>query len=136
LSVVARPPRVGSRSTRTRLGHGRQQRRDQAVQRRGVGDDGGLELQRLALRQHRHAVVADGAGQQHHVARPRVRAADVAPVGQHADAGGADEHAVALALLDHLGVAGDDGHAGLARRRGHRLDDALAGRPAEALPRG
>ncbi len=43
----------------------------------------------------------------------------------HADAGGGDEDAVALALLDHLGVAGDHRHAGLARGGGHRLDDAL-----------
>jgi hypothetical protein len=54
-----------------------------------------------------------------------LRAADVAPGGQHADAGGADEDAVALALFHDLGVAGDDGHAGLARGGGHRLDDAL-----------
>jgi hypothetical protein len=54
----------------------------------------------------------------------------------HADAGGADEHAVALALFDHLGVAGDDGHAGLARRRGHRFDDALQVGQRKALLRG
>jgi hypothetical protein len=81
-------------------------------------------------------MVADGARQQQHVARPRQRAADVAPGGHHADAGGADEDAVALALFDHLGVAGDDRHAGLARRRGHRLDDALQVGQRKALLRG
>jgi hypothetical protein len=42
-----------------------------------------------------------------------------------AHAGGGDEDTVALALLHHLGVAGDHGHAGLARRRRHRLHHAL-----------
>ena len=47
------------------------------------------------------------------------------PVRHDADAGGGDEHAVGLAALDHLGVAGDDLHARLARRRAHALRDAL-----------
>jgi hypothetical protein len=56
---------------------------------------------------------------------PRMAAADAAFGRHHADAGGGDEDAVALALLDHLGVAGHHRHAGLARRRGHGFDDAL-----------
>jgi hypothetical protein len=56
----------------------------------------------------------------------------VAPGGSHANAGGADEHAVALALLDHLGVAGDDGHAGLAR--GAAIDSTMRRRSASAKP--
>jgi hypothetical protein len=85
----------------------------------------GLEAEALALRHDRHAVVAQGAGDEDGVARPRPVAGDVHALRHHADAGGGDEDAVALALLHHLGVAGDDRHAGLARRLRHRVDDAL-----------
>ena len=58
LSVLARPPRVGSRSTRT-VGTVFEELRHQGVKRSGVGDDLGLEGERFALRQDRHAMVAD-----------------------------------------------------------------------------
>ena len=64
---------------------------------RGVGDDG--RFRRPATR----AATAPprrgrrGAGDQHRVARLRPRAADAPPGRHHADAGGGDEHAVALA---------------------------------------
>ncbi len=115
------------------LGGGGEHGRDQVVQRRGVRDDRGLEGQRRALRQHGHAMLADRPRQQQHVARARARAADVTPARQHADPGGRDEAAVALALLDDLGVAGDDGDAGRTCRRGHRLHDALQVGQREAL---
>ena len=135
LSVVARPPRVGSRRQwmpGTASHHGRHQ----AVQRRGVAADGGLEAEVLAQRHDGHAVVADRAADQDAVAGPRAVARDLHARGHHADAGGGDEDAVALALFDHLGVAGDHRHAGLARGRGHRLDDALQVGQRESLPRG
>ena len=37
---------------------------------------------------------------------------------------GGDEDAIALALLDHLGVAGHHHDPGRARGGGHRVDDA------------
>ena len=43
------------------------------------------------------------------------------PGRQFAHAGGIDVDAVGTATLDHLGVAGDYGHARLARRFGHGL---------------
>ena len=57
-------------------------------------------------------------------------------VGHQADAGGVDVDAVALAAVDDLGVAGRDGDARLARRRGHRVDDAAQRRPWAGPPRG
>ena len=54
-------------------------------------------------------------------------------LGEHADAGGVDEAAVAVALLDHLGVAGDDVHARLGGRLTHGDEDPLEVRDREAL---
>ncbi len=42
----------------------------------------------------------------------------------HADAGGIDKQLVGSALVYHLGIAGDDLHAGGIGRRLHRCDDA------------
>ncbi len=78
------------------------------VQRRRVRQDLGVERQVLALRHHRDPVVADAAADQDAVARPRPVGGDAHALGDDADAGGGDEDAVALAALDHLGVAGDD----------------------------
>ena len=52
---------------------------------------------------------------------------------QQPDAGGGDVAAVGLAALDDLGVAGDDLHAGGLRGRGHRGDDPLQVGDREAL---
>jgi hypothetical protein len=51
------------------VGQRLQHRLHQGVQGRAVGDDGGLELQRLAQRHHRHAVLAQRARDQHRIAR-------------------------------------------------------------------
>ena len=67
---------------------------------------------------------------------PRAVARDVDARRHHADAGGGDEDAVALALLDHLGVAGDDRHAGLARGARPSTRRCASGRPARSLLRG
>jgi hypothetical protein len=132
LSVVARPPRVGSRST----------------QQRGVGQ----RLQHGRTRVCRAALSETMAVSNSSDSRSDITATPCSPSvpetstasparlppidGQarrcHANAGGADEHAVALALLHHLGVAGDDGHARLARAAA--MDSTMrAGRPAQAL---
>ena len=47
------------------------------------------------------------------------------PSGTRPMPGGGDEHLVALAAVDDLGVAGDQRHAGLVAGRAHRGDDAL-----------
>ena len=61
---------AGGVAQRPHPGDLRQQAGDQAVQRRGVGDDVGLDVQ-LAPGQHdRDAVVADRPGHQDRVARP------------------------------------------------------------------
>ncbi len=70
-------------------------------------------------------MIADRAGNQNDVAGTRAIAGQMQPVRHGADPGGGDEHAVRLAALDDLGVAGDDLDAGLARRRAHALRDAV-----------
>ena len=85
---------------------------------RGVGADVGLEREVAAGQHHRHAVVGDGARDEHDVARlARGSAPSVPSGGDDADAGGGDVHAVGRAAADHLGVAGDDRHAGGPRPR-------------------
>ena len=101
-----------------------QHRCDQAVQRRGVGNNRGVERQVLALAHDGHAMVAHGARDQHHIARSGAAAAEFQTLGQDADGGGGDEDAVALAAFHHLGVARYHRHAGHARSFGHRFDDA------------
>ena len=46
-----------------------------------------------------------------------------APSRSDPDAGGVDEDPVAVAAIDDLRVAGDDGHSGVGGGRCHRLDD-------------
>ena len=75
------------------------------------------------------------AADQDRVARPRPIAGNVDARRDNADAGGGDEHAVALALLDHLGVAGDDGHAG-GGWRAAMLATMRSRSPAGSLPPG
>ena len=48
-----------------------------------------------------------------------------APLRHNADAGSVDENLVRLAAIDHLGVAGDKGHARRIGRVAHRLHDPL-----------
>ena len=117
---------------RHRLDH----RGHQAVQRGRVGLDRRLEAQVLAQRHDRHAVVADRSGHQDGVAGARAVAGDLDARRHDADAGGRDEDAVALALFDDLGVAGDDGHAGVARGRAPSTRRCASGRRAGSLPRG
>ena len=94
-------------------------------QRRAVAFDLRLELQALAHRHDRHAVPADIAGQQDHVAHAHARGRHHGVVLDEADAGGVDEQPVALAPVHHLGIARHEQHAGGRGRRLHRLHDAL-----------
>ena len=110
-----------------------QHRRDEPVQRGRVRRDRGLEAQVLAERHDRDTVVADRAAQDHDVAGSRPVAGHV-DAGRHdADAGGRDEHAVALALLDDLGVTGHHRDLRVLRGGGHRFDDAPQIGEREAL---
>ena len=69
------------------------------------------------------AVVAECTRHQNDVAGAAVGAAERHTRGYLAHAGGIDVDAVGPAALNHLGVAGDDRHARLARRLGHGLHD-------------
>ena len=46
------------------------------MKRPGVGEDLAFEFEPFALREHRHAVIGDGAAEQNHVARPRIGGGD------------------------------------------------------------
>ncbi len=116
------PPRVASRMNRV-AGRGVEQRGDQPVQRRAVALDLRRERHVAARVEDRRAVLAEAAVDQHRVARPAAPGPELDALADHADAGGVEEELVAGALVHDLGVAGDDLHAGLRRRRGHRAGD-------------
>ena len=114
-------------------GGGVQERIDERGEVGGVGLDVGLDVELPSGEHDRDAVVADGARNEHRVARP----GGAGPEGQraldHAHAGGVDVAAVGEALLDHLGVAGDDLHTGRPGRRRHRGGDRLEVGDGKAL---
>ena len=131
-SVVASPPRVGSR--RQWIAGTASIMAATSVCSDAVSDSIVVsKVEVLAQRHDRHAVVAQRAGDEDRVAGPRAVARHLDALGHHAHARRVDEDAVALALLHHLGVAGDDRHARLPRGLRHRLDDALEVREREAL---
>jgi len=70
-------------------------------------------------------VIADRSREEDGIAAARAISGHLHSLWHDAETGGRDEHAVALALLDHLRVAGHDRHARFACRARHRLDDAL-----------
>ena len=116
---------------------GREQRRAPARAAARCRCEVALELEALALRQDRDAVIADRARR----AGSRRRAAPArepscTPGGTSADAGGVDEDLVAVAALDDLGVAGDDRDAGAPRGRVGSTRSRAAGRRAASPPRG
>ena len=69
-------------------------------------------------------MVADGAVDDDAVAGPGLARRQRDAHRYHADAGGVDEDLVGGAATDHLGVAGDDPHAGLGRDPVHAGHDA------------
>ena len=71
------------------------------------------------------AVVAQRTRYQNDIAGLAVGAAERYARGHFAHAGGIDVDAVGPAALDHFGVAGDDRHARLTRRLGHRLHNLM-----------
>ena len=78
-------------------------------------------------------MIAQRAGDQHLVTWPALRAAQVDALGDGAHAARVDVHAVAVAAVHHLRVAGDQAHAGLLRTLGHGGADALEVLDGEAL---
>ena len=70
-------------------------------------------------------MVAQRAADQHHVARPALRAPQIHALGQRADAARVDVHAIAMAAIHHLGVAGHQPHARLAGAFRHGRADTF-----------
>ena len=70
-------------------------------------------------------MIAKRAADEDRVAGIGAVAGDVDAVRHNADAGRGDENAVAFALLNHLRVAGHDGHARVAGRARHAGDNAV-----------
>ena len=90
-------------------------------------------MQPLALGHDRHAVVADGAAQNHHIARSGAVAGNLDTRWHHAHAGGVDEQLVSAAPVDHFGVARHNLHTRLPGRRRHRCHNALQFGQRQAL---
>jgi hydrogenase maturation protein HypF len=126
----AAPGRVAHRPD---AGHRVQQARHQPVQRRGIGGDVRLDVELAAGQHDGDAMIADGPGHDDGVARPGPRRTEDHVPLDEADARGVDVAAVGLALLDHLGIPGDDAHAGRGGRGSHRLGDPLQVRDGEAF---
>ena len=103
--------------------------------RSGVALDLGLEREVAAGDHHRHAVVGERAGEEHAVARPNVRRAELDAVGDGADAGRRHVEPVRLATLDDLRVAGDDRDARLPARPRPSTRRSAAGRRSGSPPR-
>ena len=93
----------------------------------------GFERQRLTAAHDGDAVIAQRAADQHLVARLALRTAQVHPLAQRADARGVDVHAVAMAAVDHLGIARDQMHARLLGDFGHASANALEVLDGKAL---
>ncbi len=104
---------------------GIQERFDQAIQGRAIGEQFRLEGQAFSLAEDGDAVVAQGTADQDHVAGLGPVRADGDTLTHDAHAGGVDVDAVAMAALDHLRVASDDLDPGLARRFCHRAHHPL-----------
>jgi hypothetical protein len=133
-SVAASPPRVGSRSTaipapprscRQPVRAARQSRK--GFRFRIPGSRASTGSRRRGRRSSRRA----GSP-----ARPRIVRRDMHAFGHHAETGRGDEDAVALALLDHLGVAGNDGTPASAARAIEatiRARDRLSGKPSSRM---
>ena len=111
LRMVATPPRVASRMART-PGTASSSPATSPFSGGGVGADVGLDVELAAGQHDGDAVVADRAGHDDGVARLGLGHAEAHVPLDEPDARGVDVAAVGLALLHHLGVAGDDVHAG------------------------
>ena len=98
---------------------------NKVVQRRRIGLDIGVEGKLFAATHDGNAVIAHSAGNQDLVAWFAVGAGKAYAFGDEADAAGVDEHAIAMAAVNHLGIAGNDVHAGFLRHFGHAFADAL-----------
>ena len=77
----------------------------------------------LTLPHDRHAVIADGAAKENLVAGAGAVGRDFNCVRHHANARGGDEYLIALAAVDHFGVASDKLDIRCVGGVAHRLDD-------------
>ena len=94
------------------------------VERGGIAFKVGRERQRLAAAHDGDAVVAQRAGDQHLVARATPSAAQFHVRRQRSHAARVDEHAVAMATVDHLRIARHQRHARLTGALRHGVADA------------
>ena len=115
------------------MGGGRQHVGDEMVERGGIAFKVGRERQRLAAAHDGDAVVAQRSSDQHLVARATPSAAQFHVRRQRSHAARVDEHAVAMATVDHLRVARHQRHARLAGALRHGGADALEVLDGEAL---
>ena len=100
------------------------------MQRRAVALDWRIERHVAARAQDGGAMVSEQAVDQHRVAGAGAIRAQIDALADNADPRRGQEELVAGAFADDLGVAGDDRHARLARRRRHRSGD-----PAQEVDR-
>ena len=105
----------------------------QGVKRGGIAFDGSVEADVLAFGEDRNSVIAEVTAEQDEVAGAGVGGGEVDAGADASDAGGVDENAVALALFDHLGIAGDDLDAGRFGGLAHGFGDAREHVDGEAL---
>src|SRR5687767_14602311 len=100
-----------------------QHRSDQRMQRRRIALDISLELEMFALRHDGHAVVTDGPAEDYLIAGASLIGRDIDGFFDDAEPGRGDKELIPFAAVDDFGIAGDDLHPALCRRRSHRIDD-------------
>src|ERR1035437_3299424 len=99
----------------------------------GIAFDGRVEADVLAFGEDGNSVIAYEAGEQDHVAGAGVGGGEMDAGADASDARGVDEDAVARALFDDLGIAGDDLDAGGFGGLAHGFCDAREDIDGEAL---
>ena len=107
------------------IGGCRNNRFHHAAERRTVGNQRRAESHAFAQTHYGHAVITDGAGNQHNVAGTGCFAGNQMISQPLADAGRSDVDAVAVSFFHNLGVARHDGNAGFLGRFGHGDHDFL-----------
>ena len=95
------------------------------IQGGSIGLDVCIERKLFAAAHDGDAMVAHGTGNQDLVARFAESTREAHAFGNEAYAAGIDEHAIAVAAINHLGIARDNMDAGLLGHFGHASADAL-----------
>ncbi len=111
----------------------RQQRCDQSIQRCGVALDDGFKLQPLTNAHDGHAVVADGAADDHDISGAGAVRANMNIVGDDADSRGVDVAAVSMTFFDDLRVSCHDLNTSDTGCGGHAVHDGSEVRQGEAF---